>query len=135
MMSFLGTFLLRDNGQSPGYAPLPRSSDVHELRPYTKLDKKQFDNATADAARTAADRGTQSQSPDEEARNASDCASEAFSDPELLQDDHAVIGRETDGVDMYGVDVRGLAMLKHARFYQIWVLLGLFSSIGLMTIK
>lgn len=135
MMSLIGTFFLRANGQSPGYAPLPRSSDVHELHSYTKLDKMQFDNAAADSVRKSADRGTQSQSPDEEACDASDCASEASSDPEFLQDDHAVIGRETDGVDMYGIDVRGLAMLRHARFYQIWILLGLFSSIGLMTIK
>lgn len=33
------------------------------------------------------------------------------------------------------VDIRGLAVLKHMEFYQLWLLLGILTGTGLMTIK
>lgn len=33
------------------------------------------------------------------------------------------------------VDIRGLALLSKMKFYQLWLLLGLLTGIGLMTIK
>ncbi|KAI4139705.1 MAG: hypothetical protein L6R39_006159 [Caloplaca ligustica] len=33
------------------------------------------------------------------------------------------------------IDVRGFALLKHTEFYQLWLLLGILTGIGLMTIK
>ena len=37
--------------------------------------------------------------------------------------------------DSHDVDVRGLALLSHIRFYLLWILLGLLTGLGLMTIK
>ena len=37
--------------------------------------------------------------------------------------------------DSHNVDIRGLALLSHMRFYLLWLLLGLLTGIGLMTIK
>ena len=43
--------------------------------------------------------------------------------------------RRAEDEGSHRTDVRGLAMLKHARFYVLWSLLGLLTGIGLMTIK
>ena len=37
--------------------------------------------------------------------------------------------------DSHKVDIRGLAMLSHMKFYLLWLLMGLLTGIGLMTIK
>ena len=33
------------------------------------------------------------------------------------------------------VDIRGFALLKHTEFYQLWLMLGILTGVGLMTIK
>ena len=48
--------------------------------------------------------------------------------------------REDDAInvidhDSHYVDIRGMAMLLHMRFYLLWLLLGLLTGIGVMTIK
>ena len=37
--------------------------------------------------------------------------------------------------DSHDVDIRGLALLSHIKFYLLWLLLGLLTGVGLMTIK
>ncbi|KAL8929195.1 MAG: hypothetical protein Q9208_001278 [Pyrenodesmia sp. 3 TL-2023] len=37
--------------------------------------------------------------------------------------------------DSHHLDIRGFALLKHTKFYQLWLLLGILTGIGLMTIK
>lgn len=37
--------------------------------------------------------------------------------------------------DSHHLDIRTIGMLRHVEFYQIWLLLGLLTGIGLMTIK
>ena len=37
--------------------------------------------------------------------------------------------------DSHYVDIRGFALLSQMKFYQLWLLLGLLTGIGLMTIK
>ncbi|KAL9000386.1 MAG: hypothetical protein Q9169_000903 [Polycauliona sp. 2 TL-2023] len=37
--------------------------------------------------------------------------------------------------DSHHVDIRGFALLKQMEFYQLWVLLGILTGVGLMTIK
>ena len=37
--------------------------------------------------------------------------------------------------DSHNVDIRGLAMLSHMNFYLLWLLMGLLTGIGIMTIK
>ena len=47
-------------------------------------------------------------------------------------------GHEVKGAtdhDSRNVDIRGLALLSHMKFYLLWSLLGLLTGIGLMTIK
>ena len=41
----------------------------------------------------------------------------------------------TTDQDSHRIDVRGLALLSHMRFYLLWTLLGLLTGIGLMTIN
>ena len=43
--------------------------------------------------------------------------------------------KENQEQDSPHPDVRGFAMLKHVKFYQLFIILGLFTGIGLMTIK
>lgn len=37
--------------------------------------------------------------------------------------------------DSHHIDIRGLALLKQVEFYQLWLLLGILTGVGLMTIK
>lgn len=37
--------------------------------------------------------------------------------------------------DSHDVDIRGLALLSHMKFYLLWLELGILASIGLMTIN
>ena len=37
--------------------------------------------------------------------------------------------------DSHHLDIRGIALLKHMQFYQLWLLLGILTGVGLMTIK
>ena len=37
--------------------------------------------------------------------------------------------------DSHHVDIRGLALLSERKFYQLWLMMGLLTGIGLMTIK
>lgn len=43
--------------------------------------------------------------------------------------------KDSTAHDSHGIDIRGLAMLQHLEFYHIFLLLGLLTGIGLMTIK
>ena len=44
------------------------------------------------------------------------------------------VKRATDH-SSHKVDIRGLALLSHMNFYQLWLLLGLLTGVGLMTIN
>ena len=37
--------------------------------------------------------------------------------------------------DSHRADIRGLALLSKMKFYQLWLMMGLLTGIGLMTIK
>lgn len=39
------------------------------------------------------------------------------------------------GQDSHHLDIRNIAMLPHVEFWQLWLLLGMLTGIGLMTIK
>ena len=56
-----------------------------------------------------------------------------LSSPEPEEDPCHMI--ENEEQDSPQPDIRGFAMLKHVKFYQLFLLLGLFTGIGLMTIK
>ena len=47
-------------------------------------------------------------------------------------EDEAKIAKDHDSHDL---DIRGLALLSHMKFYLLWLLLGLLTGLGLMTIK
>ena len=50
---------------------------------------------------------------------------------DLVEDANPDLGQS----DPSSPDIRGVAMLRHSKFYQLWGLLGLLTGIGLMTIK
>ena len=37
--------------------------------------------------------------------------------------------------DSHKIDIRGFALLSHTKFYMLWIMLGLMTGVGLMTIK
>ena len=37
--------------------------------------------------------------------------------------------------DSHQIDIRGFALLSHTKFYTLWIMLGLMTGVGLMTIK
>ncbi|KAL8762198.1 MAG: hypothetical protein Q9184_001756 [Pyrenodesmia sp. 2 TL-2023] len=43
--------------------------------------------------------------------------------------------KTTSHHDSHHLDIRGFALLGHTEFYQLWLLLGILTGIGLMTIK
>ena len=43
--------------------------------------------------------------------------------------------RDVSTHDSYEVDIRGWTLLTKLEFYQMWLLLGMLTGIGLMTIK
>lgn len=50
----------------------------------------------------------------------------------LFDEDEA---KQATDHDSHNLDIRGLAMLSHVKFYLLWLLLGLLTGVGLMTIK
>ena len=59
-------------------------------------------------------------------------SSDSCPDDIPFDEDKAKIATELDSRD---VDIRGLALLSHMKFYLLWLLLGLLTSLGLMTIN
>ena len=113
-MPFVGSFFLRIVSQSHEYTRLSgtRAKDAVSS---TRLKRTKSE-----------DIGTRSDLPQDESAEISSLLSEST---DGLED----LGEELDGPDT--MDVRGLAVLKHAKFYQLWCFLGLMTGIGLMTIK
>ena len=122
-MSFLGIFFLRVQDHAQGYTPLSGSDRGHKTGLSIELEKRRANDGRANHSHKFASGSTQFQTKRRS-------ASETSSEPEIQ-----VFGKDAQESDSYELDVRGIAMLSHARFYQVWILLGLFSGIGLMTIK
>lgn len=59
--------------------------------------------------------------------------SETVSGPGDIQDD--ADKNDVDLHDPHHLDIRGVAMLPKVEFYQLFMMLGLLTGIGLMTIK
>lgn len=62
------------------------------------------------------------------------------SESSSLFDQPGDIGAEEDEAKqkqehLHGLDVSGIGLLKHIEFYQLWLLLGTSTGVGLMTIK
>ena len=50
-------------------------------------------------------------------------------------EEDAAMAKSASDHDSRNVDIRGLALLSHMEFYVLWLLLGLLTGVGLMTIK
>ena len=147
-MIFIGSFFLRVIPNAPN--PVERnSSDSTTLLRRTKSGGSKYS-----AERSSFEPGTQSESVsyhDDTAKTLTD-----LNEPESL----SLSGEETSSLlsnssgsspgdipyhlaaaksrmkdDSHDLDIRGLALLSQMKFYQLWLMLGLLTGIGLMTIK
>ena len=153
LMTFIGTFFLRVIPTTQSYAERPKEersgSDSSTLLKRTRSADSKYS-----AGRLSHEPGTQPETISYGDDTPKDPT--VFSEPEdpnggteetssLLskssgsgpgdvpyQDGNA--GPETNR-DSHHADIRGLALLSRMKFYQLWLMMGLLTGIGLMTIK
>ncbi|KAL8728816.1 MAG: hypothetical protein Q9181_005210 [Wetmoreana brouardii] len=74
-------------------------------------------------------------SSDREADETSSLMSKSSSSNVGDEQYHEEETKATADHDSHHVDIRGFALLKQVEFYQLWLLLGILTGVGLMTIK
>ena len=153
LMTFIGTFFLRVIPTTPPYSPLPKEersgSDSSTLLKRTRSTDSKYS-----AGRLSHEPGTQPESISYGDDTPKDPT--VFNEPEGpnggTEETSSLLSKSTgscpgdvayqDGDagpktnrDSHHTDIRGLALLSRMKFYQLWVLMGLLTGIGLMTIK
>lgn len=153
-MVFIGTLFLRVVPNSPAYSPVPNPYERSASDSSTLLKRTKSGDSRYSAERLSHEPGTQPESisyhndapkdpavsedplaPNQGAEETSSLLSKSSgSTPGDIpyQDAKA---KAADDHDSHHVDIRGLALLSKMEFYQLWLLLGLLTGIGLMTIK
>ncbi len=150
LMTFIGTFFLRVISTTPSYAPMVRSgSDSSTLLKRTRSTDSKYS-----AGRLSHEPGTQPESISYGDDTPKDPT--VFSEPEgpnqRTEETSSLLSKSSgsgpgdipyrDGNggaeanrDSHHADIRGLALLSKMKFYQLWLMMGLLTGIGLMTIK
>lgn len=146
-MTFIGTFFLRVIPTTSAYAPLPKEersgSDSSTLLKRTRSTDSKYS-----AGRLSHEPGTQPETisygddtpkdpegPNQSTEETSSLLSKSSaSGPGDIPYRDGSAGPEANR-DSHRADIRGLAMLSKMKFYQLWLLMGLLTGIGLMTIK
>ena len=129
-MPFAGAFFLWTDQTNHGYAPVSKSEDGRESISLGRLPQSKFDRDIPSTANL----GTPLQEPVDQ----SVVESLPSTPPESLQEDKEPLetqSAEQNPSDDSDSDIRGFAMFKYVKFYRLWVLLGLLTGTGLMTIK
>ena len=151
LMTFIGTFFLRVIPTTASYATIPKEersgSDSSTLLKRTRSTDSKYS-----AGRVSHEPGTQPETISYGDDTPKDPT--VFSEPEgsnggteetssLLSKSsgpgdvpyqNGNAGPETNR-DSHHADIRGLALLSRMKFYQLWLMMGLLTGIGLMTIK
>ena len=132
-LCFTGFFFLHVVPQNQAYAPLPQNGDRSGSDTSTKLRRTKSGESKYSEVGQIHETGTQNEVPGD----GIDETSSLFSNSSSGSEPGAVHGhgKGQRRKDSREIDVRSLAMLKHVKFYQLWLLLGLLTGIGVMTIK
>ena len=114
--------------QPHGYAPLAKADCESVKLGGTKSEESRYHRGLRPD-----NLGTRNDAPDDQ-DDVLSLLSESSDGPGDLPDAAGkdVLNEESD---LSHIDIRGLAMLRHIRFYQLWGFLGLMAGIGIMTIK
>ena len=153
-MVFVGSFFLRVISTGPAYSALPGSDQRSGSDASTALKRTKSADSKYSIDRSSHEPGTQ---PDNISYSDGPTHhSERLNGPEgpnpSIEETSSLLSK-SDGSgpgdipyqngkdkgsldqDSHHVDIRGLALLSKMKFYQLWLLLGLLTGIGLMTIK
>ncbi|KAL9131609.1 MAG: hypothetical protein Q9217_000497 [Psora testacea] len=133
-MCFVGGFFLQVVPQSHVYASIPHIGERNESDTSTQLKRTKSGESRNSAGRLSHEAGTQPGAPSNGSEETSSLLSKSSGsgpgdvpcpDEEAKKAAH----------DSPRLDIRGFALLRHVKFWQLWLLLGLLTGIGLMTIK
>lgn len=154
IIPFVGSFLLRIVPIPQSYDPLPGSLERSGSNTSTIIQQTKSGDSRHSIRRSSHEPGMQPESikfredaPKHHSNfNEHEAPSQGTEDTSSLlskssgtfpgdipyEEDEAKNAMDHDSHD---VDIRGVALLLHMRFYLLWILLGLLTGIGLMTIK
>ena len=133
-MCFLGAFFLRIVPQLKGYAPIPHLSEGNDSDSSTQLKRTKSRESKSSTGCLSHEAGTQPEALNDASEETSSLLSKSSGSAPgdvLYPDEEA----KKAAHDSHRLDIRGLSMLRHVKFWQLWLLLGLLTGIGLMTIK
>ena len=148
-----GSFFLRVVPNSPAYTPISSSersgSDSSTLLKRTKSEESKYNNT-----RLSTEPGTQAETISSHAGDLKDTRrlDEAEPPSSGTEETSSLLSKSSGSApgdfphlngssrviaehEPQHVDIRGFALLSKMKFYQLWLLLGLLTGIGLMTIK
>ena len=152
-MVFVGLFFLRIIPQSPIYTLISKVDDRSGSDSSTLLKRTKSGDSKNSNGYAPHEPGTQSEPtslhqdvPTVSTINSEDDANESIEETSSLLSKSSgstpgdILYQDEDcksqtNRDSHHLDIRGLALLANLKFYQLWLLLGLLTGIGLMTIK
>ena len=146
-MILVGTLFLRVVPNSPTYTPIYDTDEGRGTDSPTMLRRAKSEEAKENDRRLSSERGTQPENIPYNGGAHTD--SKRFDDSvgpsSVTEETSSLLSKSTGSSpgdmqrvsehDSQHVDIRGLALLSTTKFYQLWLLLGLLTGIGLMTIK
>lgn len=153
-MVLIGSFFLRVVLPLPAHSPMPNAYERSASDSSTLLKRTKSGDSRYSAERLSHEPGTQPESisyhddapkdsmvfedpiaPNQGMSETSSLLSKSSgSDPGDIPYQNASATAAADR-NSHHVDIRGVALVWHMEFYQLWLLLGLLTGIGLMTIK
>ena len=153
-MVLVGTFFLHVIPNSPTYAPIPDLDERSGSDSPTLLKRTKSEEARNISRRLSHEPGTQPENiPYHSGAPRDSKGSDVSEAPNSGTDETSSLLSKSTGSgpgdvpyqngnsksvsehDSQHVDVRGFALLLKVEFYQLWLMLGLLTGIGLMTIK
>lgn len=147
MLTFIPCFFMRTIATPVAYTPLPtpasgsqqfRSKVLSRIRSKESSHKRSVLIDAGEENQPAYD-----QLPGSGSRDASEDRSESLNhnysdehaEEENFEAEMAQQGAEKEAHQSLYADVRNVKMLRYSEFYELWIVIGLLTGIGLMTIK
>ena len=132
-MSFIGGFFLQVVSHSYSYAPLSKLDNGNDSDSSTRLKRtSSSESRRSQKASSPGELGTPPGASNGGTEETSSLLSDSTGSQSYIGEEEVKNPAQNDS---HRIDIRGLAMVKHVKFYQLWLLLGLLTGIGLMTIK
>ena len=143
---FVGSFLLRVVPIPQSYDPLPSSNERSSSDASTLLERSKSEYSRPSIRRLTHEPGMQSASKQPSNVEQIEAPSQSIEETSSLLSKSSGSypgdlpyeeneGKGATDHDSHHVDIRGLALLSHLKFYLLWSLLGLLTGIGLQTIN